>query len=197
MWWLALAVIPILLAEFAVFIIIYGIRLELRLDAVNTSVCLKCYVLDYIEVLCVKLFACEGKFYYQLNKKRIKAIKADEPKDDNKNKKSKKKLNKRAYIAKLWSKRPEIKLKWASVKYGANLDDAKNEALLDGALILVSNTLLATNKLQIDDYQLQNVTEKSKFNGIDASCVIGFSLFKIALFAIYAIIIKGKYQVKT
>ena len=197
MWWLVLAVLPILLLEFAVFVIIYGIRFEFRLDTDNMSVCLKCYVLDYIETLCIKLFVCEGKFYYQINKKQIKSIEVNTNTDD-KAKKKKKKLDKSAYLSKLWSKRPVLKLKQVNVNYGADLEDAKNRAVFDGALMLVSNTLLATNsnKLQINDFQLQNVTEKSQFNGINANCVMGFSLFKIAFFAIYAMLIMGKYKVK-
>lgn len=197
MWWLVLAVLPILLLEFAVFVIIYGIRFEFRLDTDNMSVCLKCYALDYVEVLCIKFFVCEGKFYYQINKKQIKTINTSDT-DDDKTKKNKKKLDKSAYLSKLWRKRPAIKIKQMNVNYGADLEDAKNRAVFDGVFMLVSNTLLVTNsdKLRINDFRLQNVTQISKFNGIDANCIIGYSLFKVAIFGIYAMLIKGKYKVK-
>ena len=197
MWWLVLVVLPILIAEFMVFVIAYGIRFEFRLDMNNMSVCLKCYVLDYIETLCIKLFVCEGKFYYQFNKRQIKAIKTSDDEDD-KSKNKKKKLDISAYISDLWSKRPKIQIKQLSVNYGLDVEDAKNRAMLDGALMLVSNTLLTTNsnKLHVEEFQLQNLEHKSNFNGITLDCVIGASLLKIAFFAIYAVIIQKKYQIK-
>ena len=198
MWWLVLLVLPILLLEFAIFVMVYGIRFEIRLDTNNMSVCLKCYVLDYVEVLCVKLFVCEGKFYYQINKRQIKTLETNEDKNDGSNKKKKKKVDKSAYLSKLWRKRPQISIEQLSISYGIDVEDAKNRALLDGALMLVSNTLLATNsnKLQINDFQLQNLTEKSNFSGIKVNCVIGFSLLRIAFFVAYAALNKGKYKVK-
>ena len=170
MWWLILAFILILLLEFFVFVILYGIRLTLRVDANNMSICIKCYVLDCFEVMCVKLFVCENKFYYQINKKALKVINAND--NDEKSKKNKKKLRKSAFFFNLWSKRPEITIK--------NLTVATN-----------------SNKLKINDFQLKNVSEESKFNGIDASCEIGgLTILKILFYALYAISIKGKYQVK-
>ena len=192
-----MAVIPLLLLEFLIFIIYYGIRLEFRLDANNMSICLKCFILDYIEVSCVKLFICEGKFYYQINKKQIKTIELDANNDGKSNRK-KKKLDKSAFLSKLWGKRPSIKINELSVNYGAHINDAMNRAVLDGALMLASNTLLVTNsdKLKIIDFQLNNVTDESKFNGVDVNCVMGFSLIKIAIYTIYASLIKRKYKVK-
>lgn len=197
MWWLILAFILILLLEFFVFVILYGIRLTLRVDANNMSICIKCYVLDYFEVMCVKLFVCENKFYYQINKKALKVINAND--NDEKSKKNKKKLRKSAFFSNLWSKRPEITIKNLTVNYGANFEEAKNRAIFDGAITIISNTLMATNsnKLKINDFQLKNVSEESKFNGIDASCEIGgLTILKILFYALYAISIKGKYQVK-
>ena len=99
----------------------------------------------------------------------------------------------------MWSKRPEVTIKSLTVNYGANFEEAKNRAIFDGAITIISNTLMATNsnKLKINDFQLKNVSEESKFNGIDASCEIGgLTILKILFYALYAISIKGKYQVK-
>ncbi|MDE6472440.1 MAG: hypothetical protein K2L52_05380 [Clostridia bacterium] len=197
MWWLALVFLLVILLESVVFVILYGIRISIRLDANNMSICIKCYVLDYIEMLCIKLFVCENKFYHQINKKPIKVIMTKS--DEDKSNKKKKKLRKGAYVSNLWSKRPEITIQQLSVNYGVNSEDAKNRALLDGVIMLMSNTMMATNsnKLKITDFQLQNVSDEWRFNGIEASCAIGgLAIIKLFFYSIYAILIKGKYKIK-
>ncbi len=189
----------ILLIYCLMIVIAYGIRFVFRLDSNNMSVCLKCFIFDWVEVFCIKLFVCEGLFYYQINKKQLKTIKNKEDEaDDTKNKrKKKKKLKTGAYISQLLSKLPDIRVKRLSVNYSAEFEEIKNRALFDGCVMLMTNTLLAisSEKVKLQDFQLQNVSGDLKFNGVDAECVLNFALIKIALYALYAMIIKKKYQV--
>ncbi|MDE5756100.1 MAG: hypothetical protein K2I23_03340 [Clostridia bacterium] len=129
----------------------------------------------------------------------MKTIKNKEDEaDDTKNKrKKKKKLKTGAYISQLLSKLPDIRVKRLSVNYSAEFEEIKNRALFDGCVMLMTNTLLAisSEKVKLQDFQLQNVSGDLKFNGVDAECVLNFALIKIALYALYAMIIKKKYQV--
>ena len=199
MWWLYLVFALILLIYCVLIVIAYGIRFVLRIDADNMSVCVKCYVFDWIEVFCVKLFVCQGCFFYQLNKKQIKSIDKKEENDVQKSKKrnKKEKLKTIAYLSKLWSKAPSVKIRRLSIDYGTAFEEIKDRALFDGYAMLITNTLLAigSEKIKLRNFELQNVNDLSKFNGVDLECILGFSLFKIAAYAIYAMAVKRKYVV--
>ena len=199
MWWLYLVFALILVLYCLMFVIAYGIRFVLRLDIDNLSVCIKYYVLDWIEVLCIKLFVCNGKFYYQINKKQIKTVekKGEEDIETQGKRNKKKKLKKGAYLSNLLNKIPEIKLRRLNINYGTSFEEFKDRALFDGYAMLITNALLAigSEKLKLQNFEMQNVSSQSKLNGAVIDCVLGFSLFKIAAYAIYAALIKKKYQV--
>ncbi|MDE6604509.1 MAG: hypothetical protein K2K85_00615 [Clostridia bacterium] len=199
MWWLYLIFALILMLYCVLFVIAYGIKFVLRLDVNNMSVCIKCYALDWIEVLCFKFFVCNGLFYYQINKKQLKTI-GGKDKSENKTQQKrvkKKKLKTSAYLSKLWNKRPNIKIKKLNVNYGTTFEEIKDKVLFDGYTAIITNTLLAigSEKIKLQDFELQNVSDQSKFNGVDIECVLGFSLFKIAAYAIYAMAVKKKYEI--
>ncbi|MDE6275512.1 MAG: hypothetical protein K2M75_03120 [Clostridia bacterium] len=197
MWWLYL-IFAVILVLYCIFVIIaYGIKLVLRLDTDNLSVCLKCYIFDWIEVFCIKFFECEGAFYYQLNKKQLKTVKSKDDSGDNKQKKQKKKLKTGAYISKLWSKSPSIAIRRLSIDYATTFEDVKDKALLDASATVVSNSLIAASsqKLQIKDFEIENISDKTRFSGAELECIIGLTLFKMALFSLYAMAIKKKYEV--
>lgn|GEM_PF-3663468 len=199
MWWIYVVFAFILMLYCILFVIAYGIKFVLRLDLNNMSVCFKCYILDWIEVVCFKIFVCNGVFCYQLNKKPIKYLDGNRETDIKKQKKcgNKSKLKLGAYLSNLWSRMPNIKVRRLSINYSASFEDIKDAALLDGYIMLISNTLLAVSseKLRLQEFELQNVSRKSKLNGVEAECVLGFSLIKIAAYAIYALTAKKKYEV--
>ncbi|MDE6474236.1 MAG: hypothetical protein K2L70_03985 [Clostridia bacterium] len=199
MWLLYLVFAMILMLYCIIFLIAYGIKFVFRLDLNNMSVCFKCYILDWIEVLCIKTFVCNGVFYYQINKKPIKTVSENRDTDIKKqNKRSKKsKLKIGAYISRLWSKLPNIKIRRLSINYGASFEEIKGRALLDGCAMLISNTLMAVSgeKLRLQEFELQNISQKSNLNGVDVECVLGFSIIKIAAYVIYAMTAKKKYEV--
>ena len=198
MWWLNLILALTIVIYCVLVVVAYGIRIALRADFDNLSVCLKCYIFDWIEMFCVKIFVCQGKFYYQINKKRLKTIENTNDEECEKDEhKPNKKLKLGAYISKLWSKKPSIVLRSLNINYSTALDDAKDRALLDGAVAVISNSLIATNsgKLKIQNYHLENICDKTKFSGVELECVVGLTIFKLALFGLYATLVKPKYKV--
>lgn len=178
-------------------VIAYGIKMYLRADVDNLSICLKCYIFDWIEVFCIKVFVCQDKFYYQINKRQLNIIEKQDNKDDSKRKKKRKKLKIGLYVSKLWSKKPSITLRRLSINYAATFEDIKNKALIDSSAIVVTDSLIAANsqKLKIKDFQLENIGDESTFSGVEIECLVGLMLLKIVLFALYAIIVKKKYMV--
>ncbi|MDE6362281.1 MAG: hypothetical protein K2L53_04815, partial [Clostridia bacterium] len=108
-----------------------------------------------------------------------------------------KKLKVGAYLSNLLSKSPNLTVRSLSVNYGTSFEEIKDRALFDGYTALIANTFMAisSEKLKVQEFGLQNVSDISKFNGVDIKCVMGLSLFKIAAYAIYAMIIKNKYKV--
>ncbi|MDE7191537.1 MAG: hypothetical protein K2O35_03635 [Clostridia bacterium] len=200
MWWLYL-IFALILLLFAciIFVIAYGVKFVLRVDADNLSVCAQCFILDRIEIFCIKIFVCQGLFYYQINKNDLKILKRGDnegAKTQNKRKKAKK-LKIGAYLSNLLSKSPNLTVRSLSVNYGTSFEEIKDRALFDGYTTLIANTFMAigSEKLKVQEFGLQNVSDISTFNGVDIECVMGLSLFKIAAYAIYAMIIKNKYKV--
>lgn len=181
----------------ATIVLYYGVRYTLRADYNNLSLCGKVFIFNWIEVLCIKIFVCEGKFYFQFNRGDIKVIVGQD--DGKKSKKSKKKKNKIKILPLLYyiaEKFPKIYVPMTAIEYGASFEDIKNRALFDGAVGIIGNVLksLACNKLTIDNYSIKNTCEESAFRGAEIEGLIKFSLIKIFLFILHIIAVKRKFQ---
>ncbi len=186
----------VLLAILLIIMIFSGLKCDIRADFNNLSVCIKIYLLWDIEIVCFKAFVCEEKFYYQLNKGRLKQLKndKDEESSSKKRKKNKNKLRLLAYLINLIDKMPKINVKSVDVEYTSDIDDSMKKSLIEGGLLTGGNMLRAVleDKISVSELRIQEVG--GAFKGIGARIIVGASVFKIVFFAIYGALSKRKYR---
>ncbi len=176
--------------------LIYGLKVCVRLDTDNLSICIKALIFDKIEVFCFKFFVCDGEFYQQINKKDIK--KSVLSKSDRKNLEvASKKFYRIQHFNYLISTLPKIQLRQLHINYAVRFDDFKDGAMFDGALKVISYTALGiSDKLVIKDFELNNITSEGNFKGVLLSLKFGFSIFTLMNYVLRMRMSKRKFTVE-
>ena len=195
--WCIYLLFAIFLLIYAVFIIIaYGIKLTARIDTNNLSVCVKVYIFDWIEVLCFKIFVCEQRFYYQINKNKIKTLELKKEEDAKKKKRKDKKTNVFSFSYYIFDNLPKIKIINPLIEYGAEFEDVKNRALFDGGVSVAVNSVIGAmyDKLEPVNFSIRNICDESSFRGVYFEGIIKFSLIKIFLYYLHIISVKKRFQ---
>lgn len=176
--------------------LIYGLKVHVRLDADNLSICIKVLIFDKVELFCFKFFVCDGEFYQQINKKDIK--KCVLSKSDRKNLEvARKKFYRIQHFNYLISTLPKIQLRQLHINYAVHFDDLKDGAMFEGALKALSYTaLVISDKLVIKDFELNNIADESNFKGVLLSCKFGFSIFTLMNYMLRMRMSKRKFTVE-
>ena len=195
--WCIYLLFALFLILYAIFIIIaYGIKFSARIDTNNLSVCFKVFIFDWMEIMCFKIFVCEQRFYYQINKSDIKVLELNKEDKPKKKKNRDKKIHILSFAYYIFDKMPKIKIINPTVEYGAEFEDIKNRALFDGGVVAAVNSAIGAlyDKLETVNFSVRNICDDSSFRGLYFEGVIKFSLIKIFLYFLHIISVKRRFQ---
>lgn len=195
--WCIYLLFALFLIVYAILIVFaYGIKTCVRIDSSNLSVCVKVFIFDWIEVLCFKIFVCNQQFFYQINKREIKALELKKDDKDDKKAKKKKKINVLSFAYYIIDKMPKIRIINPTIEYGADIEDIKNRALFDGGVSAIVNSGVGFlfDKLDAVNLSVKNVSDTSTFRGAYLEGTIKFSLIKIFLYFLHIISVKKRFQ---
>ncbi len=199
--WCIYFLYSVLLVIYAACVITaYGIKLQIRMDYNNLSVCIRVYILDWIEVMSFKIFEWQGQFYYSFNRKEINQIKAPKGSKNANKRKDKSDMRKVNYFAlagQILDDMPNIRLKEIYIQYNAG-DDEMVKSVFGGGLVMLENIIrsLLGNKIKVDRIINKDISGKSPFVGVIAEAVIGLDLIKILFYLLHIIALKKKYTIE-
>lgn len=197
MWCIYFLLSAALLSYMMLVTLAYGVRINMRTDFDNLSVCVRAYVFGWIEIASLNVFVCEGKFYYSINRGDFKTLGA-KIRRTARDKANDGKVSKTDYAG-LFKNAikdfPEITLKDAYVQYSVDYEDRMKNSLFGGVVNLFSGMLKRTvySKVSIDSFTSEDTSAKSDFRGVIINAVTGFSAVKILFYLLHIISLKRKF----
>lgn len=179
--------------------IAYGIRVNIRADYDNLSVCARVYLFDWIEIFSLNVFVCDGKFYYAFNKKEFKTVSAKKSADKNIGNKDSKvrevNTDYAGFLKEVMRYIPEIYVRRADIEYSLGKENCFANAMAEGVIDAVKGiaSSVRNKKIDIGFLYVADISDRGDFKGAKIDFSIGFSLVKILLFGMHIIKIKRKH----
>lgn len=180
----------------------YGIRIQLRADYDNLSVCTRVYIFEWIEIFSVNLFINDNKFYYSVNRGDIKALKARNKQNKGKITDERKKIKHVDYyglISRILNDMPSFEFNELKLSYSIDFNDEMQKALFGSAAGIIMSVIKAIfyDKIKVKNLLVEDIRQVTEMRGVIIDCVFDFVIFKILLYILHILALKNKYTSKS